>query len=161
MVAPARRKLQVFLSHSARDQELARRIGDLLRVSGFEVWPLEKLPPGENWALKSGIALESSDAMVVIVSPDAATSEHVQREIDYALVTERFTDRLIPVIAKPTRRMPWILGELATINAEKDPVAASEAVVQRLRQLSTSRSKAWRGGDRGSKSSCRIQLALR
>jgi len=41
-----------------------------------------------------GKALEESDAMVVLLSPEAARSESVQREIDYALVSLNYKNKV-------------------------------------------------------------------
>ena len=43
--------------------------------------------------------MESSDAMVVLISAAAAKSPHTRQEIEYALSQPRFADRLVPVEA--------------------------------------------------------------
>jgi len=104
--------MSVFISHALEDQEWARELMSRLSESGIEVWdPASQVFPGDNWALKIGQALEKSNAMVVLLSPAAAKSEPVQRDVQYALGSKRFKNRLIPVMIKSTTRFPWILKD--------------------------------------------------
>ena len=92
--------MKIFLSHSMSDRPLARNIAQGLVDLGFVVWFDEwDLQPGENWAKAVGKALESADAMVVLVTPDSMQTWQ-REEIQYALTTPRFEGRLIPVIVK-------------------------------------------------------------
>ena len=47
--------------------------------------------------------------MVVLLSPDSAASEGQRREIDFALVSDQYAGRVIPVFIRPTKNFPWIL----------------------------------------------------
>ena len=127
--------MKVFLSYSAADRELARELVSRLRAEGFDVWQFDELAPGDNWALAIGKALEESDAMIVLLSPDAAKSEWVEREVEYALTSPRYKNRLLPVVVKPTRRIPWILRKLPLIRLYEDPVDGTDRVVDGVRQL--------------------------
>lgn len=120
--------MQVFLSHTPDDRDLARGVASALREAGFEVWdPETEILPGDNWAEKIGQALEESEAMVVLLTPEALESESVRRDIDYALGNVRFRERLIPVLTRPfnelsERKLPWILKRLKSVNlTENDP----------------------------------------
>src|SRR6266446_4006827 len=71
---------KVFLSYSAEDRKVARALASRLAEAGFETWdPAAALFPGDNWALRIGQALQESDAMVVLVSPDSMKSESVRQ----------------------------------------------------------------------------------
>jgi len=110
--------MQVFISHAAKDSELARQLGAKLRAGGMSVWnPRDEIYPGDNWAKKIGEALESSEAMVVLLSPDAfQTSESMRNEIEYALSSKNYEGRLVTVYVGPAcespRDVPWILQRL-------------------------------------------------
>ncbi len=107
--------MKIFLSHSMSDRPLARNIAQGLVDLGFVVWFDEwDLQPGENWAKAVGKALESADAMVVLVTPDSMQTWQ-REEIQYALTTPRFEGRLIPVIVKSTPDIPWILETLNVV----------------------------------------------
>ena len=70
------KQMQVFISHDTQDRKLARTIANKLRNDGFEVWDDSQLLPGENWAEAMGKALEESDAMVVLLTPNSVNSVH-------------------------------------------------------------------------------------
>ena len=98
---------RVFLSYAKRDDKLAQALRAALGKGGFAVWDAaSRLTPGDNWALEQGKALEDAEAMVVLLSPAALASDHVQREIDYALGEPRFKGRLIPVVVRPVKEIP-------------------------------------------------------
>src|SRR2546426_7526737 len=112
--------MRVFLSYSNDDREVARKLASHLAKAGLETWdPAEALFPGDNWALRIGEALREADAMVVLISPKSVKSEQVQHEIQYALGAPHYKGRLIPVVIKPTKDMPWILKKFPTVQIGK------------------------------------------
>jgi len=127
--------MRVFLSHSHKDGELARELVSRLAAEGFRVWDDAELVPGDNWALAIGKALEESDAMIVLLSPDAARSDSVVREVEYALTSPRYKNRLLPVVVRPTARIPWILRKLPLIRLYENPAEGTDRVVEGVRQL--------------------------
>lgn len=109
--------MKVFISHSSKDELLARELAAELSAIGLEVWdPDEEIEPGDNWALKVGQALEESDLMVVLLTPRAMDSDSLRRNIDHAISTARYKDRLFTVLVGPTvaspADVPWILLRL-------------------------------------------------
>ena len=134
--------MNVFVSHSGVDNKWAERFRAGLCHAGFEVWdPASDLPPGTNYHLELGKALERSDAMIVLLSPDSVKSPSVLSEIDYALSSPQFRDRLISVLLRPTREIPWILQKLQHIRATKDVSQTVDRVVAALEKspVTTSR----------------------
>jgi hypothetical protein len=126
--------MKVFLSYASEDRELARQLGVKLAKAGLDTWdPAEALFPGDNWALRIGEALEDSEAMVVLISPDSVKSEWVQREIQYALGAPHFKGRLIPVMVRPTKDIPWILKKFPSVQAHKDLAHAVREIVSHIR----------------------------
>ncbi len=54
---------------------IARQLAHRLSDAGLKVWiPEDEILPGDNWAKKVGQALEESDLMVVLVTPQAFES---------------------------------------------------------------------------------------
>jgi hypothetical protein len=124
--------MNVFVSHSLEDSEWARKLIARLELAGFEVWDAaSRISAGDNWALEIGKALEKADAMIVLISPASAKSQMVQKEIEYALTTERFQNRLIAVVIKPTRKFPWILERMRVESGK--PTEVSKRIVSRLK----------------------------
>ena len=111
--------MKVFISHAYSDERLAHKVAAILEQAGLEVWDAKReIMPGDNWAQEVSNALQESEAMVVLLTPDAVRSEWVRREmrwnIEYALGEVRFRSRLIPVVAGDpdvlnTESVPWIL----------------------------------------------------
>ena len=113
--------MKVFISHSGSDEKWADLLRQNLHKQGIDVWnPSSEIAPGENWGLKYGKGLEASDAMIVLLSPDSVKSDWVRHEIEYALGSPRFRDRLIAVVVRPTADIPWILEKQHLIRASGD-----------------------------------------
>src|SRR2546426_6577819 len=104
------RTMQVFISYSLKDQAIAKELSSGLSAEGVRVWlAAEEVLPGENLPLEIGKALRRSDALVVLLSPDSVESRGVRSEIAYALSSPKFEGRVVPVIVKPTKDIPWFL----------------------------------------------------
>lgn len=115
--------MKVFISHSQEDEALARRIANVLKKAGLDVWDDREIFPGDNWAEKIARALNESNAMVVLLTAEALKSRWVQHDISFALGENRYKKRLIPVIVGSPEKSkgdyyPWILNRLKTIKLD-------------------------------------------
>jgi TIR domain len=127
--------VKVFISYSGPDEKYAQRLREALAKYDIEVWdPASQIAPGENWGLKYGKALENSDAVVVLLSPASVKSDWVRYEIQYALSSPQFRDRLIPVLVRPTEEIPWILRKLKVIRATQDVDETARRIMNALRK---------------------------
>jgi TIR domain len=125
---------KVFLSYARADERAAREISASLQGAGYEVWdPGREILPGSDFAASLQEALNTSDAMVVLLSPDSAGSTYQQHEIGFALGAERFSGRLIPVVVRETKDYPWIFEKFPMIR-EHSSRAAGRAVAEMLGQ---------------------------
>lgn len=145
--------MSIFISHASEDGVYATRVAKVLRKAGHSVWTAQEILPGDNWASAVGDALAKADALVALISPNAMASEWVKREWQFALGQERFKDRLIPVLIKNLKRLPWILAELHMLHPES-PEAAGRQIVERL---SHGRTGERRSGERRSQNPVRIK----
>ena len=126
--------MRVFLSYADGDAQVARALSSKLRGEGLIVWDRsEDVRAGANWALEVGLALERSDAFVVLLSEHSSQSVLVNREIDYALTNRRFKDRLVPVLLDEAPEFPWILEEMSPVSAASPLDAVAVTVAERLR----------------------------
>ena len=115
--------MKVFISHSSADADLAKRVADTLRKSGFQVWDASdtsQVLPGDNWGEKLASALEESSAMVVLLTPNSAKSSNIMLELGYALGNMDYKGRVIPVLAAtpeqlPIDQIPWVLRHFQII----------------------------------------------
>lgn len=110
--------VKVFLSYAHTDAAIAERVCAALADSGLEVSdPRRDHLPGDNWAEAVARALEESEAMVVLLTPAAALSPEVKRNIEYALGSKNYSNRLIPVVVGDHKRfpvtvIPWIVRRM-------------------------------------------------
>lgn len=118
--------MKVFISYSQRDEALASRVVASLEEGGLDAWfSKREIMPGDNWADKIAQGLRESDAMVVLLTPNALESDSQRRDIDYALSQRPFKRRLIPVLVGdsddfPSDRIPWIFNHLQTIKLSEN-----------------------------------------
>lgn len=127
--------MKVFISYSHSDEKLAKKVASILQDSGLDVWESwREIMPGDNWAAKISQELEGSDAMVVLLTPEALRSREVISEIEYALGEKNYSNRLIPVFVGPQEKLdgaglPWILKHLGAIripNPDKEEESIRE-----------------------------------
>jgi hypothetical protein len=58
--------------------------------------------------------------MIVLVSPASITSDLIKREVEYALTSERFQDRLFPLIIRPTLHVPGYFSLITVFDATEN-----------------------------------------
>lgn len=85
-----------FLSYSDHDRAAADRVRGALIARGLPVFvDRHSIDAGENWRRKIKAGIESSEALLILVSENSITSKAVIEEVDIALSAEV---PLIPVI---------------------------------------------------------------
>ncbi|MFI5380766.1 MAG: toll/interleukin-1 receptor domain-containing protein [Tepidisphaerales bacterium] len=132
--------MRVFISHAAQDTALAIGLRDELAKAGMAVWnPEDEIYPGDNWAKKTGEALEHSEIMVALVTRHAVESGPLRNDVQFALTSGNYGGRVVPVLVDyPTftagTDVPWILLKLDPVlieSAQPD----FQAIVGRVRDL--------------------------
>jgi len=134
----AARKARIFISYAAADKRSAQQLAEALRGESLDVWTDESLSPGENWRERIADALAQSDAMVVLLTPRSVESELVLRDVEYALSSKRFENRLIPVVIGEERapwldKAPWVLKHLLMVSSPS-AAKASKRVADALKK---------------------------
>ncbi|MGA2510336.1 MAG: toll/interleukin-1 receptor domain-containing protein [Candidatus Acidiferrales bacterium] len=128
--------MQVFLSYARSDEAFAKALSSQLSKRGLSVWSAnQEVLPGDNPWLRVGEALKKSKAMVVLVSPDSMRSEHVRREIEYALGDPNYEGRVFPVQIRPTDDVPWILQKFRTFDAKQGAADVGHFIAEALKQV--------------------------
>ena len=124
--------MKVFISYSHSDWPLAARVSEALRKAGLQVWDQEvNVLPGDNWAAQVGRALEESDAMVVLLTPNSISSPHVKADMAYALGSKNYKNRLVPVAVGgrerlPESQIPWIVKKLQWVDLPNPEIGDPE-----------------------------------
>jgi hypothetical protein len=92
---------RIFISYSRSDVTFARDLTANLSDLGADVWlDVDDIPAGENWGRAIQQGLDSSDVMIVVISPDSMASTNVENEWQY------FLDQghpVIPVLWRPAK----------------------------------------------------------
>jgi formylglycine-generating enzyme required for sulfatase activity len=84
---------RIFISYSRKDETFARHLAADLDRLGADVWiDVDDIPAGVNWSTAIQQGLDSSDVMIVVISPDSMESTNVGNEWQY------FWDHGHPVI---------------------------------------------------------------
>ncbi len=99
--------MKVYISYSHADEAVAQKLAKALESAGLETWYAKTgIFPGDNWAEEVAQALRESEAMIILLSPQALNSNYVRHDISYALGEPRFRNRLIPVVIGPQNKIP-------------------------------------------------------
>jgi len=117
--------MKVFISHASKDAATARQLSKQLRAAGYSAWlPEDEILPGDNWSKRVGQALEDSDIIIVLVTPNAFDSELLTREVQYGLTADHIRGRVIPVFigheSNEPSRIPWILEKLNPVTVVEE-----------------------------------------
>ncbi len=109
--------MKIFLSHARKDVTLAYQLAEQLRRGAFDVWLSEdEIVPGENWAKKVGKALDDAEMIVLLLTPAAMQSDSLQQDMEFALGSRKYENRVFSVFVGPTaqagKEIPWILLRL-------------------------------------------------
>ncbi len=132
--------MQIFISHAAKDRQLASSLAMQLARADFRVWyAAEDVGPGDNWAKKIGQALDESDVMIALITPGSLESEALRGDIQYALTEKKFEQRLIPVLVgfatfAAGKDVPWILLKMDPVYVES-PAGGFEQVIGRVKAV--------------------------
>ena len=128
--------MQIFLSYTPTDSDFAHSLAREMTDRGLRVWmPSTEILPGENPWLRIGKALESSHALVVLLSPESVRSGLLQSELEYALGNARFKGRIFPVLVRPTKNIPWILQKFDLYDAKQTADKISASIAQKLKRV--------------------------
>ena len=90
--------INVFISYSRADLAFVDQLVVALKRFGYNpVIDREGISPGEDWRAGLGDLILSSDSVIFVLSPDFASSEICQWEVEE---TERLGKRLVPVLCR-------------------------------------------------------------
>lgn len=80
------KSLKVFISHSSKDKEIANGVCDFLEQNGVKCFIAPRdIMPGEPYSKAIMDGIDCSEAMVLVASANAFSSQHVYREIERAV----------------------------------------------------------------------------
>jgi len=131
---PAEPMTTVFISHSTKDSAFAKKkLKAYLENHGIGTWfSDDDIPTAADWERKILRALSNAQWYIVILSPDAVTSDWVQAEVHWAL--EKRKGRVIPIMIEDCDPADLHLKLLRInyLDFRQDPTAAAARLVQIL-----------------------------
>jgi hypothetical protein len=126
-VAPAS---HTFICYARRDEAFVLDLARALRDRAIPIWLDQwNIQPGTDWDRSIDTALNESAAVLIVLSPDAVTSDEVLGELRLALDRRK---RIIPLVYRPCE-MPRQLRRRQWIDSTGSPTV-SAAVLDRLEQ---------------------------
>lgn len=89
-------KPRIFFCYARTDSEFVLRLAKHLRSTGASIW-IDQLdvPAGQRWDRVTQQALETSERLLVILSPQSIASENVMDEVNYALEEKK---EVLPIL---------------------------------------------------------------
>jgi formylglycine-generating enzyme required for sulfatase activity len=115
----------VFISYSHMDLEIAKKVCATLEEAGLRCWIAPRdIRAGKEWAEAIMDGIETSRAMVLVLSSHANQSQQVRREVQLAV------GQNMPVIpfrienTPPSQALKYFLGAVHWLNAFPPPVEA-------------------------------------
>jgi hypothetical protein len=113
---------QIFISYSRKDIGFVRKLAGDLEKAGYNVWwDLTDLRGGDDWPRVIPAAIESSQYVIVVLSPNSAISDWVEKEYTQALSLHK---KIIPIMIVNSR-VPFALNTINYIDFTGEDYAAS------------------------------------
>ena len=136
-VLPKHPPVKCFLSHTWTDHGFAKYLYKrLTRFGGMQVWIDEReIAVGDSILARMAEGLQTSDAFIIVLSPDAIASENVQLELERALIMRRDDGKkILPVLIRDCTVPPFLTGTLyADFRDERRWEGALKELVRSIR----------------------------
>jgi hypothetical protein len=121
--------MQIFISYSRIDKEFALQLAQFLHAYEVTVWlDLSSIPHGANWDMEVQRGLDTSDYMLVLLSPDSVASGNVADEWNYFASKEK---PILPLLIRPCE-VPFRLMRRQRVDFTGDQRTALEQLVRAL-----------------------------
>ncbi len=142
---------RVFLSHASEDKAAGMEICTLLEVRGVSCWIAPRdIAPGADWAAAIAEAIRTCRVMVILLTPAANQSEHMEREVQLA---DRSHVPVVPVRLQdcnPVGALAYFLSNRHYLDLFPGPIAShQEALLELVRTGGAGGSGGGGGGGRG------------
>jgi hypothetical protein len=123
------RPREVFLSHAHEDGALARKIQRALRRDRIKFWfAPHGIIGSQRWHDEIGKALRRCDWFLLLLSPNAVRSKWVKHELLFALSSDHYENRIVPVLHRNCQfaKLSWTLEQIQRVDFRTDFAAGLE-----------------------------------
>ena len=136
--------MRIFLSYASEDRQLAEEILLSLVGEGHEVFfDAESLPPGGDYQSRIREAVESSDCLIFLISPESvATKSYALTELGYARAKwSHPRGRVVPVIGRHTEfeSIPAYLKAVTILETKGNLAAEVSSAIAKLHAQATTK----------------------
>ncbi len=108
------RKTKIFISYSRKNKLFTRKLNKAIDDSGIDCWvDWEGIPLSSDWMAEINAAIEESDAVVFVISPDSLKSKICMNELETAI---QYNKKIIPVLYAEPERGKKMHPKLASSN---------------------------------------------
>jgi len=112
---------KLFISYSRKDIDFVRKLAGDLEKAGYDVWwDLTDLRGGDDWPRVIPAAIEASEKVMVVLSPNSAVSDWVEKEYTQALSLRK---KIIPIMLKQSS-VPFALNTINYVDFTSDDYPA-------------------------------------
>ena len=112
---------------------MPKRLRDLVVDHGVPVWfSPQHVRGAEQWQDEIGEALKRCSWFMILLTPHAVKSMWVKRELNYALMENRYQNRVVPMLFKKCdyRALSWIFPQFQIIDFTENYVAACDQLLR-------------------------------
>lgn len=121
----------IFISYSRKDTEFVGKLVEDLIASDISVWlDQREIDLGDLWEQKIHQALEECDTLMIILSPDAINSRHVQNELSLSIEKGK---KIIPIMFRDCE-LPPALAPVNFADFRDNYEPALETLIIRLQR---------------------------
>jgi hypothetical protein len=113
---------KIFISYSRKDIGFVRTLAGDLEKAGYDVWwDLTDLRGGDDWLRVIPSAIETSDYIIVVLSPNSVISDWVKKEYTQALSSSK---KIIPLMLARSN-VPFALNTINYVDFTSDDYAVN------------------------------------
>jgi hypothetical protein len=137
--------LKVFISYKSEYRPFARALQTRLKEWGYPTWlDVDNIRPGEYFRHKIQEGLDTSDALVVVLTEEAQRSREVMAEVDYFLGQQN--KPVVPLRHQDCKPL-YIFVSIQYIDFVTNESNGFEALRTRLAELNAAQQPAASGGE--------------
>ena len=116
----------IFISYSHKDKEYVHRLQEALQNEGFDFWIDDRIDYGIEWPKEIQKQLDSSDALILVMTPRSFDSFWVQNELD------RARENGIPIFPLLLEGKQWLAVQVLQYVDVRDKSLPPEKFYKRL-----------------------------
>lgn len=126
-------KIDVFISHSSKDEIIANEICESFERNGIKCWIAPRdISPGSDWAESINTAIKNSSVMVLVFSENSNNSTQVAKELNLAI-----NNKLVILPFKidqttPTGSMEYYLSDTHWLQVSGQNIASEITVLNEV-----------------------------